>query len=178
MGRHRLDFFRGVGQGVGPCRVDYGSSFVFAFLPVVSASKCSQEVEELGSQPSPPSFGLQLGETVGHSWTSRLVDFRPRNLASEPGGMAPKKTQNNTSEASMLLKTHRAFGKRTQNELKKEPSLGCLRREPMPNSEVARLDGKKPRTRLATLATLPDFWGFDGPIRIGPEIGLPREEGC
>jgi hypothetical protein len=46
---------------------------------------------------------------------------RPRNLASGPGGTAPKKTQNNTNEASMLLKTQGSFEKRTQNELKTNP---------------------------------------------------------
>jgi len=44
----------------------------------------SQRVEELGSQPSTRSFGSQLMETVGHSWTSRLVDFPAR----EPGERA------------------------------------------------------------------------------------------
>ena len=89
-----------------------------------------------------------------------------------------KKTKNNTNEASMLLKTKPGVWKRTRNELKNEPRLERLMRELMPNSEVARLDGKKPLTRLATLATLPYFWGFDGPIRFGLEIGLPREAGC
>jgi hypothetical protein len=58
----------------------------------------------------------------------------------------------------MLLKTHGAFGKRTQNELKNEPKNDARfehpMREPKPNSEVARLKGKKPLTWLATLATL------------------------
>jgi hypothetical protein len=54
----------------------------------------------------------------------------------------------------MLLKTHGAIGKRTQNELKNEPNLRRLGRELMPNSEVARLKGKKPVTWLATLDTL------------------------
>jgi hypothetical protein len=81
----------------------------------------------------------------------------PGNPATEPGGTTPKKHKNDTNEASMLLKTHGAFGKRTQNELKNEPNLGYLGRELMPNSELARLNGKKPLVRLATLATLPDF---------------------
>jgi hypothetical protein len=150
---------------------------------VVSASKCSQEVEEskspgVGKPTADPIFRVGAWETVGHFWTSGLVNFPAWNRGSEPGGTTPKKQKNNTNEASMLLKTQGAVGKRTQNELKKEPNLGCLRRELMPNSEVARLDGKKPLTRLATLATLPYFWGFDGPIRFGLEIGLPREAGC
>jgi len=99
-------------------------------------------------------------------------------IRSRKPGASREKHKNSTNEASILLKTHGAFGKRTQNELKNEPRLEQLMRELMPNSEVARLDGKKPLTRLATIATLPDFWGFDGPIRIGAEIGLPREEGC
>jgi len=96
------------------------------------------------------------GCSLGRRWAiPGLPDSsisRPGNLASEPGGTTPKKHKNNTIEASMLLKTHCSFGKRTENELKNKPNLGCLRREP--NSEVARLDGKKPLTRLATLATL------------------------
>ena len=73
--------------------------------------------------------------------------------------MTPKEHKNNTNEASMLLKTQGAAGKRTQNELKNEPRLEQLMRELMPNSELARLDGKKPLTRHATRAPLPDFWG-------------------
>jgi hypothetical protein len=48
---------------------------------------------------------------------------RPQNLASEPGKNDSEKHKNNTNEASMLLKKHGAFGKRTQNELKNEPNL-------------------------------------------------------
>ena len=96
------------------------------------------------------------GRSLGRRWAiPGLPDLSicpPGTLASEPGGTTPKKHKNNTIEASMLLKTHCSFGKRTENELKNKPNLGCLRREP--NSEVARLDGKKPLTRLATLATL------------------------
>ena len=76
---------------------------------------------------------------------------------SRKPGASREKHKNNTNEASMLLKTRGEFGKRTQNELKNEPNLGCLRREP--NSETARLDGKKPLTWLATLATLPGEGG-------------------
>jgi hypothetical protein len=202
------------------------------FVPpsAVEQSK-SQRVEELGSQPPTRSFGLQLGETVGHSWTSRLVDFPAPELSERTGGTTRRNTKyyersqyvfdntgstlatklkrtqnganferqmhrlnsngelsregrvragglrlemrkgteairsrnpgaprekykNNTNEASMLLKTQGAFGKRTQNEPKNEPNLVCLRRELMPNSEVARLVGKNPLTWLATLATL------------------------
>jgi hypothetical protein len=54
----------------------------------------------------------------------------------------------------MLLKTKPGVWKRTRNELKNEPRLERLMRELMPNSEVARLKGKKPLTWLATLATL------------------------
>jgi hypothetical protein len=45
----------------------------------------SQRVEELGSQPSTPSFGSQLGEALGHSWTSRLVDFPAPELSERAG---------------------------------------------------------------------------------------------
>ena len=94
------------------------------------------------------------GRSLGRRWAVPGLPgssiSRPGNLASEPGGT--EKHKNNTNEASMSVKTHGSFGKRTQNELKNEPNLGCLRREP--NSEVARLDGKKPLTWLATLATL------------------------
>jgi hypothetical protein len=78
----------------------------------------------------------------------------------------------------MLLKTQVEFGKQTQNELKNEPNLGCLRREVMPNSEVARLAGKKPLTRLATLATLsPGARAFIR-VRLQPsrESGETREK--
>ena len=65
------------------------------------------------------------GRSLGRRWAiPGLPDSsisRPGNLASEPGGMTPEKTQNNTNEASMLLKTQGAFGKRTQNELKTNP---------------------------------------------------------
>jgi hypothetical protein len=44
-------------------------------------------------------------------------------LASEPRRYDSEKHKNNTNEASMLLKTNGAFGKRTQNELKNEPDL-------------------------------------------------------
>ena len=213
--------FRGVGQGVRPCRIGYASSFVFGsclwFLPPSAVEKSrSQKVEELGSQPSTRSFGLQLGETVGHSWTFRLVDFPAPELSERTGGTTPRNTKyyersqyvfentrsvwktnskrtqnepqneldferqmhrlnpnselsqarvragglrlemgrgteairsrkpgasrekykNNTNEASMLLKTKGAFGKRTQNEPKNKPNLVCLRREPM----VCRFD--------------------------------------
>jgi hypothetical protein len=123
------------------------------FLPPSAVKKSrSQRVEELGSQPPTPSFGSQLGETAGRSWTFRLANFSTREPGKRAGRHDSEKTQNNTNEASMLLKTQGAFGKQTQNELKNEPNLGCLWREP--NSEVARLDGKKPLTWLATLATL------------------------
>jgi hypothetical protein len=123
-----------------------------------SAVEKSRSKGELGSRNQPPlrSFGSQLGETVDHSWTSRLADFHAPEL-SERGATTPKKPKNNTNEANMLLKTKLCFWKRTQNELKNElknePNRGCRRREPMPNSEVARLDGRKPLTWLATLAT-------------------------
>ncbi len=77
----------------------------------------------------------------------------------------------------MLLKTHGAFSKRTQNEPINEANFERQMRELKPNSEVASLDGKKPLTWLATLATLPDLWGPMDPIGVR-EIGLPREEGC
>jgi hypothetical protein len=80
------------------------------FLPPSAVKKSrSQRVEELRSQPSTPAFGSQLGETVGHSWTSRLVDFPTRELGERAGTHASEKTQNTTNEASMLLKTHGAF---------------------------------------------------------------------
>jgi len=58
---------------------------------------------------------------------------RPRNLASEPGGHDSEKHKNNTNEASMLLKTQGAFGKRTQNELNFERQMHRLN----PNSELS-----------------------------------------
>jgi len=124
---------------------------------VVSASKCSRGVKESRSWEAnrrPHLSGCSLGRRRAIRGIPDSSISRPRNLASERGGMTPKKTQKNTNEASMLLKTQGAFGKRTQNELKNEPRLEQLMRGLMPNSEVARLDGKKPLTRLATLATL------------------------
>jgi hypothetical protein len=53
----------------------------------------------------------------------------------------------------MFLKTQKSFWKRTENELKK-PRFEHHMRELKPNSEVARIEGKKPLTWLATLATL------------------------
>jgi len=105
----------GLRRAVRPCRIDHvgkpSSVFVpnrcLGFLPSTAVKKSrSQRVEELGSQPSTPSFGSQPGETVGHSWTSRLVNFP----APEPGERAGRhdceETQNITNEASMLLKTN------------------------------------------------------------------------
>ena len=59
---------------------------------------------------------------------------RPGNLASEPGGATPKKHQNNTIEASMLLKRKEGVWKRTQNELNIERQLHRLN----PNSELSQ----------------------------------------
>ena len=84
---------------------------------------------------------------------------RPASLASEPGSTAPKKHKNNTIEASMLLKTNGAFSKQTQNEPINEANFEPQTRESSRNSKVARSDGKKPLTWLATLATLSDFCG-------------------
>ena len=132
-----------------PVRYARKSSFVFVrssclwFLPQSTVEKSrSQRVEELGSQPSTPSFGLQLGETVGHSWTSRLVDFPTPELSERTGRHDSEKTQNTTNEASMLLKTQSAL----ENELKTNPKRSQFehpRRELKPNSEVARLDGEE-----------------------------------
>jgi len=118
-------------------------------------SRCSRGVKESRSWQANRPARLS-GRSLGRQWAiPGLRDSaisRPRKLSSEPGGTT--KTQNNTNEASMLLKTHGAIGKRTQNELKNEPNLRRLGRELMPNSEVARLKGKKPVTWLATLDTL------------------------
>ena len=54
----------------------------------------------------------------------------------------------------MLLKTNDGVWKRIQNEPKNQPRLEQLMRELKPNSEVARLKGKKPLTWLTTLAIL------------------------
>jgi len=124
-------------------------------LQVQSRSRGVKESRSrgVGNPTVDPISGLSLGRRWAIPGLSDSPISLPGNPATEPGGTTPKKHKNNTNEASMLLKTQGAFGKRTQNELKNEPNLGCLRREP--NSEVARLDGKKPLTWLATLATLP-----------------------
>ncbi len=80
-------------------------------------------------------------------------------VRSRKPGASREKYKNNTNEASMLLKTQSAFGKRTQKEPKNDARFEHPMPELKPNSEVARLDGKKSLTWLATLATLPDFWG-------------------
>ena len=59
---------------------------------------------------------------------------RPRHLASEPGRNDSEKHKNNTNEASMLLKTRGAFGKRTQNELNFERQMHRLNA----NSELSQ----------------------------------------
>jgi hypothetical protein len=64
------------------------------FLPPSAVEKSrSQRVEELGSQPSTLSFGSQLGETVGHFWTFRLVDFPAPELSERAGRYDPERTQ-------------------------------------------------------------------------------------
>ncbi len=65
---------------------------------------------------------------------------RPRNLASEPRRHDSEKHKNNTNEASILLKTQGAFGKRTQNELNFEHRMCGLR----PKSELAGLSRVAP----------------------------------
>ena len=122
-------------------------------LQVQSRSRGVKESRGWEANRRPSLSGCGLGRLWAIPGLPDSSISRPWNLASGPGDTTPKKHKNNTNEASMLLKTQGAFGKRTQNELKNEPNLGCLRREP--NSEVARLDGKKPLTWLATLATLP-----------------------
>src|SRR5271157_6494892 len=95
-------------------------------LPPSAVEKSrSQRVEELRSrnQPSTTVFGSQLGETVGYSWSFRLVNFPAPELSERAGGHDSERTKNITNEASMLLKTQGAAGKRTQNELKTKPDL-------------------------------------------------------
>jgi hypothetical protein len=69
--------------------------------------------------------------------------------------MAPKKTQKNTNEASMLLKTQGSFEKRTQNELKTNPKrtqneLNFERQMHRlnPNSELSRARVRAGGSRL------------------------------
>jgi len=52
-------------------------------------------------------------------------------------GTTPKKTQNNTNEASILLKTQGACGKQTQNELQNEANFDHQTRESNPKTEPA-----------------------------------------
>jgi hypothetical protein len=143
-------------------------------LQVQSRSRGVKESRSWEANRRPHFSGRSLGRRWAVSGLSDSSISRPRNLASEPGRHDSEKHKNNTNEASMLLKTQGAFGKRTQNGLKNEPNLGCLRRELMPNSEVARLKGRNPSPGSLLEPPSPIF---DGPIRIGPEIGLPREEG-
>jgi len=155
--------FCGVGQGSVPAgKVMPESSLLFSSvvpacgfcLKVQSRSRGVKESRSWEANRWPPLSGCSLGRRRAFPGLPDSPISRPANLASDPGGTTLKKTQNSTNEASMLLKIHGAFGKRTQNELKNEPNSCCLMRELMPNSEVARLKGKKPLTWLATLATL------------------------
>jgi len=155
--------FCGVGQGSVPAGKVMPESPLLSSVVVPACGFClkvqsrSQGVKESRSWEAnrwPPLSGCSLGRRRAFPGLPDSPISRPANLASDPGGTTLKKTQNSTNEASMLLKIHGAFGKRTQNELKNEPNSCCLMRELMPNSEVARLKGKKPLTWLATLATL------------------------
>ena len=123
-------------------------------LQVQSRSRGVKESRGWEANRRPSLSGCGLGRLWAIPGLPDSSISRPWNLASGPGDTTPKKHKINTNEASMLLKTQVALGKRTQNELKNEPNLRCLGRELKPNSEVARLKGKKPLTWLATLATL------------------------
>ena len=119
-------------------------------LQVQSRSRGVKESRSWEANRGPYLWICSLGRLWAIPGLPESSISRPRNLASEPGGMTPEQTQNNTNEASMFLKTHCAFGKRTQNEARFEHPM----RELKPNSEVARLKRKEPLTWLATLATL------------------------
>src|SRR5271157_2036637 len=101
-------------------------------------ARCSRGVKESRSWEAnrrPRLSGRSLGRRWAIPGLPESSISQHRNRASGRGDTTPKETQNNTNEASMFLKTHGAFGKRTQNELKNGPNLGCLRRELMPSSE-------------------------------------------
>ena len=78
MGRHRLELFRGVGQGIGPCRIGFDgkSSFVFASLPAVPPScavKKYTNPEVKGSRSAKPNATASIGPQAGR-WRGALLE--------------------------------------------------------------------------------------------------------
>jgi len=102
----------------------------------------SQRVEELGSQPSTRSFGLQLGETVGHSWTSRLVDFPAPELSERTGGTTRRNTKYYERSQYVFDNTGSTLAtklKRTQNGANFERQMHRLNS----NGELSRSDASE-----------------------------------
>jgi len=134
--------FGGVGQAVRPCQYAMPESPLLFSSVVPACGFCLQVqsrgrgVKESRSWEANRRPDLS-GRSLGRRWAiPRLPDSsisRPRNLASELGRHDSEKHKNNTNEASMLLKTQGAFGKRTQNELNFERQMHRLN----PNSELS-----------------------------------------
>jgi len=153
----------GLGRGSGPAgKVMPESPLLFSSvvpacgfcLKVQSRSRGVKESTSWEANRGPHLSGCSLGRRWAFPELPDSPISRPGNLASEPGRTTSKKHKNNTNEASMLLKTNDGVWKRIQNEPKNQPRLEQLMRELKPNSEVARLKGKKPLTWLTTLAIL------------------------
>jgi hypothetical protein len=111
-------------------------------LQVQSRGRGVKESRSWEANRRPHFSGRSLGRRRALPGLPDLSIYRSRNLASDPGGTTPKETQNNTNEASMLLKTQGAFSKRTQNE----PNFECQMHRLNPNSELSQA-----RTRVGWL---------------------------
>jgi hypothetical protein len=88
-----------------------------------------------------------------------------RNSPGTREGQGPKKTKNDTNEASMSLKTNEAFRKRTQNE----PQLSAQMREINPKFEL--IDG----ARVGAVDWIVGDAAGTGVARLAETRGTARE---
>jgi len=136
------------------CRVCYvrKSSFVFAFLPVVSASKYSREVEECKSKGRWADG--QVGRSLSRNWTP--IADRKRRTAGRKAAAGPQRLDSSTdrlrnrgNKARMSMKTKDKVKKSKsqgveelrscQVQSQSSPHASALAWKSAANSSIARL---------------------------------------